>query len=392
MRYLHLIASLDPESGGPAEGVRQICAATRRLGHEVEVATLDPPGEGCDKGLECPVHELGPPRFGMYSWSPRLKPWLRQNAARFGAVIVNGLWQYHGYAAWQVLRHSGTPYFVYPHGMLDPWFRRQYPLKHLKKWLYWPWAEYRVLRDARSVLFTCEEEQLLARDSFWLYRANEAIVSYGTPGPGDADAGVQREAFLRRFPQLRGKRLLLFLGRLHEKKGCDMLIDAFAEVVREHPALHLVMAGPDAGNMQHALSRRAAADTPAITWTGMLRGDEKWGAFRAAEAFVLPSHQENFGIAVAEAMACRTPVLISSRVNIWREIVQDGAGLVGDDTPAGTRGLLQRWLESSAVEREDMAAGAQRSFMRRFHVDAAAARLFAATAAGAPHVGRQVAA
>ncbi len=190
MRYLHLIASLDPESGGPAEGVRQLCAVMLRLGHEVEVATLDPPGSACGGDLACPVHALGPPRFGKYAYSAHLEPWLGENAPRFGAVIVHGLWQYPGYAAWRALRRSATPYFVFTHGMLDPWFKRQYPLKHLKKWLYWPWAEYRVLRDASAVLFTCEEERLLARESFWLYRAKEAIVSHGTPGPGNADPGT----------------------------------------------------------------------------------------------------------------------------------------------------------------------------------------------------------
>ena len=76
--------------------------------------------------------------------------------------------------------------------MLDPWFKKQYPLKHLKKWMYWPWAEYRVLRDAQAVLFTCEEERVLARESFWLYRCNEVVVSYGTAKPkGDPEVELQ---------------------------------------------------------------------------------------------------------------------------------------------------------------------------------------------------------
>jgi len=393
MRYLHLIASLDPKSGGPAEGVRQLCAATRRAGHAVEVATVDAPGAGWGRDLAGPVHELGPARFGTYAYSAQLAPWLMANAARFDAVIVNGLWQYPSFAAWRALRDSGTPYFVFTHGMLDPWFKHRYPLKHMKKWLYWPWAEYRVLRDARAVLFTCEEERRLARQSFWLYRAHEAVVSFGTPGPGDADAAAQRETFLRRFPHLRDKRLLLFLGRLHEKKGCGLLIEAFAAVARVDPALHLVMAGPDTDGMQAALTRRAAAlGQTALTWTGMLQGDEKWGALRAAEAFVLPSHQENFGIAVAEALACRVPVLVSNRVNIWREIEQDDAGMVEDDTVAGTTRLLRRWLACGASERAAMTARAEGSFLRRFHIDAAARRLFEATAGDAPHVGHPAAA
>src|SRR5262249_6303466 len=133
------------------------------------------------------------------------------HAAAFDAVVVNGLWQYHGFGTRLALRRLDMPYHVFTHGMLDPWFKRAYPLKHLKKWLYWPWAEYRVLRDAAGVLFTSEEERLLARQSFWLYHAKEHVVAYGTSAPpqnGDA----LREAFLATHPQLRGKRIVLFLS------------------------------------------------------------------------------------------------------------------------------------------------------------------------------------
>ena len=103
--------------------------------------------------------------------------------AQFDAVIVHGLWQYSSFGVWRALAGTDTPYFVFPHGMLDPWFKRTYPAKHFKKLLYWPWAEYRVLRDAAAVLFTSEEERRLARESFALYRAREVVVNYGTAAP-----------------------------------------------------------------------------------------------------------------------------------------------------------------------------------------------------------------
>src|SRR5262249_6945809 len=159
-------------------------------------------------------------------------------------------------------------------------FKYRHPLKHLKKWLYWPWAEYRVLRDARGVLFTCEEEKRLARQSFGLYNVREMTVSYGTPGP-EGDAVAQRAAFLVKFPHLRGRRLWLFLGRLHPKKGCDLLVEAFAGVAQRDPSLHLVMAGPDSSGLQAELSSRADKLGLAgrVTWTGLLRDELKWGAF-----------------------------------------------------------------------------------------------------------------
>ncbi len=100
----------------------------------------------------------------------------------------------------------------------------------------------------------------------------------------------------------------------------------------------------------------------------MLDGDVKWGAFRRAAAFVLPSHQENFGIAVAEALACRVPVLISDKVNIWREIEADGAGLVEADDLAGTQRLLKRWAMLGEEDRGRMAERAEACFRKRFDV------------------------
>ena len=115
--------------------------------------------------------------------------------------------------------------------------------------------------------------------------------------------------------------------------------------------------------------------SPQIVWPGMLSGDLKWGLLRLAEAFVLPSHQENFGVAVAEALACGTPVLISNKVNIWREIAGDQAGLVDDDDEPGTTRLLKQWLALTPDRKTAMRENAERSFHSRFEVAHAAAAL-----------------
>jgi glycosyltransferase involved in cell wall biosynthesis len=115
------------------------------------------------------------------------------------------------------------------------------------------------------------------------------------------------------------------------------------------------------------LKQLAVGDAP-VTFTGMLTGTLKWGAFAAADVFVLPSHQENFGIAVVEAMACGTPVLVSQEVNIWREIVTDGAGFADSDDVAGTTRLLERWLSLGETEAAKMRAAARSSFEQRFEI------------------------
>jgi glycosyltransferase involved in cell wall biosynthesis len=377
VKILHIISSVNPAGGGPIEGIKQLGATLMSQGHPVEVASLDPPGAPYLAQAPLPVYALGPPQF-KYGFSSRFAPWLRDNAARYDAVIVNGIWQYHSFAAWKVLRKTSTPYVLFTHGMLDPWFKRQYPLKHLKKWMYWPWAEYRVLRDARAVLFTCEEERRLARLSFWMYRCNEVVVSYGTAKPkGDPDHELRE--FFEHYPELRGKRLALFMGRIHQKKGCDLLIEAFAKVLGQQQEWHLVMAGPDQVAWRDDLNYRAAelGIAPRITWTGMLGGTMKWGALRAAEIFVLPSHQENFGVAVAEALAAGVPALISDKVNIWREIEADGAGIVAEDTLEGTCRLLQSYTELPVEEQQAMRQAALDCFEARFEIKKAAQTLHA---------------
>ena len=101
----------------------------------------------------------------------------------------------------------------------------------------------------------------------------------------------------------------------------------------------------------------------------MLKGEKKWGAFFASEVFCLPSHQENFGIVVAEALACGKPVLISNKVNIWREVAVDGAGFVHDDTVEGTAFGFQKWLNLIPTEREAMQLAARNCFETRFRID-----------------------
>lgn len=361
MKILQLVQTLDAQTGGVARAVLLLSEALVRQGHAVEILTLDAPGGDDTDITSLKVHALGTGRGG-YGYSPVLLPWLREHGGDFDRVIVNGLWQYHGFAAWRRYAGSDIPYYVFPHGMLDPWFKRTYPLKHLKKWIYWPWGEYRVLRDARAVIFTSEQERLEARESFSLYRCREAVSPLGVEAPPS-------------LPPAGEKRGLLFLGRLHPKKGCDFLIDAFARFAPNES--FLVMAGPDQTGWRAELEEQAkrAGIAERVRFAGMLKGEAKWAAFNEAEAFILPSHQENFALAVAEALACGVPVLISDRVNIWREIEADGAGYVEHDDRAGTERLLERWKNSSPEARATMRLNARRCFETRFQIDRAAESL-----------------
>lgn len=378
MKILHVIGSVDPRGGGPLAGVLSSSEVWFERGHERHVLSLDPPDATWVAETPVPVFALGVAgkwyaalhkRIPLlrYGYTPHLTDWLRRYAENYDAVIINGLWNYASFGSWRALRKSKVPYFVFPHGMLDPWFNTAYPIKTLFKSIYWKLMENRVIRDARGVLFTCEEEKILARQSFAPFSAREFVVGYGTRDiSGDAER--QREAFFSLVPAARDKQIILFLSRIHEKKGVDLLIEAFASVAPDFPTFDLVIAGPDQVGLQAGLIGRTTklGITKRVHWPGMLTGDAKWGAYLAAEFFALPSHQENFGIAVVEAMALARPVLITNKVNIWREIERDIAGIVvNDDIPHFTYGL-RKMLMLQKEQRAIIGSNGRKSFLARY--------------------------
>jgi glycosyltransferase involved in cell wall biosynthesis len=362
MRILHIVGTVSPAAGGPTEVIRML-ARFAPPGDTAELVTLDDPDSAFLNELEFPVHALGSSEKRWYS--PKLLPWLRENRNRFDGIIVHGLWEFTGLAV--LLAHGTVPYVVFPHGMLDPYFKRRYPSKHLKKWLYWILAEYWVLRRADHVLFTTVTERDSAKQTFWPHRWRPLVVALGTePPPADTDRLLA--AFHERCPEVEGKKFLLFLGRIDPKKGPDMLLDAFLALAADAPELHLVLAGPSAGDFTEKLRARADGSALAdrIHWPGMVLGDAKWGALAACEAFILPSHQENFGIAVVEALASGKPVLISDRVNIAAEIAADGCGFVAPDTLEGVKKNLAEWIATPEGRLAVMSAQARNTFFTRY--------------------------
>lgn len=374
MKILRVMNSLNPEYGGPVAAAISQSAEMLRQGHQVDILTLDDPTAQFLSNTPATVLALGP-SFGKYRLNFRMIKWLKEHAHEYDLILVHGLWQFQSFGTWLASRQAKFEYFIFTHGMLNPWFKRTYPLKHLKKLIYWP-VEYRVLRDAQGVLFTCEEERRLARESFSRYKAREIVADYGVQSPMD-DPQQSTKSFMDHYPVLKNKRRILFLGRIHPVKNCGQLIEAFARVKDYDPRLHLVMAGPDqVGWMAELqeLSRRLGVEDR-ITWTGMLNDDLKWGAIRSADVFVLPSHTENFGIVIAEALACGVPILTTNKVNIWREVEQDSVGFVANDDIEGISSLLQKWLTLSEVEKQKIRSNSRESFLNRYEISVTVKKL-----------------
>ena len=387
IRVLSIISRAAPESGGPIQG---LISQQIELKDKVQfnIVSLDSPDADFIKTFPMPLNPVGLGarerdrlnRFARhYDYSPHLIPWLKSHIRDYDVILVHGLWNFATYAAARVLPGSGVPYFVFTHGMMDPWFRDTYPLKHLAKQAFWLFNEGVLMAGARSVLFTSEDEKVLARGVFAGYgNYKETVVGYGTNRP-PAQTPAQTAAFKAACPDVADRPYLLFLSRIHPKKGCDLMIDAFATIAKQAPDLQLVIAGPDqigwAAKLEAQVETLGLSDR--IHFPGGLFGDAKWGALRGADAFVLPSHQENFGIVVAEAMACSVPVLTTHKVNIWREVEKAGGGMIVDDTPAGITELLRRWIGLSPDEKAAMREAAFEGYKTYFRMEVASANLHA---------------
>jgi Glycosyl transferase 4-like domain len=162
MNVLHVISSVNPETGGPIEVITSSASVLSEHGCHQEILSLDSPLDPWTKTAALPLHAMGirDPRYLAwrtkipwlrYGYTPHFVPWLKKNANRYDAVIVHGLWNYVALGSWRALRKGKTPYFVYAHGMLDPYFNKVQPLKGAAKQILWWFSEGRLIANARNV-------------------------------------------------------------------------------------------------------------------------------------------------------------------------------------------------------------------------------------------------
>ncbi|MEP4891145.1 MAG: glycosyltransferase, partial [Aliiglaciecola sp.] len=296
--------------------------------------------------------------------------WLYKNAKQYDMVILDGLWSFSVTGGY-ILKMLGVPYCVYTHGMLDPYFNEN-KIKYIKKLPFWFLVERNVIAFANKVLFTCAEEMKLANNSFPFFKANSAIATLGVEKPVNDNELILTE-FFHEYPRLKNKRIFLFLSRVHPKKGLELLIDAVSELEDFPEDIVFLIAGPGALSYREDLEVRCRdlGISNRFEWVGMLSGQTKWAAFYSAECFILPSHQENFGIVVAEALSTGTPVLITNKVNIWTEIETEMAGFVADDNKEGIRSLISSWIALSKQQKLEFNNNALRCYEKHFSIQTA---------------------
>jgi glycosyltransferase involved in cell wall biosynthesis len=332
--------------GGLAMSLRQLSPEKNAI------LTLDAPGDPCFSDVKAPVFALGPAK-GKFGIAPGVMGWIEAHLHEFDAAVIHGLWQYHGAAFLLAKKPSKFPYFVMPHGMLDPWFWKAYPLKGLKKLLYWAAIERWLFKGARGVFFTADGE---LRKAQWLSAVCpglQKVVPFGIVPP-TVDPEAAKAQFFTSHPAFRECKTILFLSRIHPKKGVHWLVEAWKQLEADGAIPQewvLLVAGPHAESEAayfEVLKENAMGSR--VVFLDHLGGLEKWGAFSVAEAFILPSQQENFGFAVVEALYMGTPVLISQAIDIADRIAAEGAGFVAPASLEGTREVLRHFFALSPSE------------------------------------------
>jgi glycosyltransferase involved in cell wall biosynthesis len=291
MNILSIITKVNPSSGGPIQGIRNWHSYFKNNNISNDIVTFEESADvlGWNFPENLKIFSLGK-SYTPLSYNNRLFPFLVKNVTNYNVLIIHGLWQYHSICCLKSLiwLKKNKPELKLPkvyyisHGMLDPWFQKSKSrkLKAIRNYFYWHLVEKYVVNNVDGMLFTCEEELLLARTTFSDYHPKKEInIGYGIEAPPDNNIEFN-EAFEKIIPIIKGKRFFLFLSRIDFKKGVDLLIKSYIFLSLDYPNLpHLVIAGPI--DTKYAKEMILLANNyPKIHFTGMLKGSEKWGAPR----------------------------------------------------------------------------------------------------------------
>lgn len=368
MRVLHVIDGLDPRLGGVAAVVPRLAAAQARLGatvtvlsrHEPEAAERIAQATAQIPGLELvTVRNSARPETRLGAFYSRVDPAEHASIADADAVHLHGLWSGITRRCAQAARRLGVPYLIAPHGMLDPWSLAQSKWKK-RAALALGWRA--LLRRAAAVHALTDTERR------WALRLCPGVPAEVIPNgvfPQELEPMPAPGEFRQQRPELADGPLILFLSRLHHKKGLDLLLAAFATVAAEHPSARLVIAGPDGGALAKARHDASSLGlTDRALFVGPLYGRQKLAALADAAVFCLPSRQEGFSVAITEALAVGVPVVATHACN-YPEVEQAGAGLLTDLEPSQIARALLRVL-GSAQDAAAMRAAGKRLVAERF--------------------------
>ncbi len=380
-RWLEVVSHTDPRYGGLSSAVPRLSQSVAAAGpFDVSLAAFCAPDE-CFRPASLDKKHISFWPTGRRPWltSRELRRAFQEEVRAVDALHIHGLWEASTAIASRTARALGKPYVVSAHGMLEPWALAN---KRLKKLVYAHLVEHAVVRNAACLHALTHAEAMQ-------YRAFGATGPIAViPNAVDVPKELSPELFFEAYPALRTKRVVLFLGRLHPKKGLDLLAAVWGRVAAEHPEAHLVLAGPDAEGTADKIrtSFAAAGALPSVSLTGMLDSPMKWSALAAAELFVLPSYSEGLSMGALEAMGAGLPVIVTRHCNM-PEVTRYGGGWEVEANPEALATALDSALHQTVIE--NRAAGRRGSDLitNRYnsrHVATAMAEVYRYIANGIP--------
>lgn len=348
MRILHVIGSLDPRYGGPSIITPRICSALAARGHHVELVTTNRGAVGhapfspeantvADVPISC-YREHWPRGWAA---SAGLAKFLYERVREFDVAHIHNLYLFHTWWTARQCRRSGVPYVISPHGTLDPWHLAH----HRRRKTAYSWlAEGRAIRAAAAMHYISAAEREHAERH--LTRMPPGfVVPPGIDLPQNRQT-IDSGTLIARYPELVGRTLVCFLGRLTAKKRLDLLIEAFNLVAAVDRRAHLVVAGPDDEGLGDKLRARVSGLglELRVSFVGLVTGAIKAALLGRSRLLVLASEDESFGVAVAEGMAAGIPVVVSEGVALHPEVTAARAGLVAPLSPGLLAAAMLRFV------------------------------------------------
>jgi glycosyltransferase involved in cell wall biosynthesis len=371
MKILHTIAGLWEGTGGPVASVTSLCAGLAARGHEVTLLTGSGPLHPAVLELRASVRvrtvPLGP--YLIANWSSAFRAACLEEARRADLVHDNGVWLYTNWSSVRMAMRAGRPVVRSPHGMLSAWALRR---SGLIKRLLWSLIERRLFDEVALVHVASELE---ARDVRQLgVAARTVLVPHGIDLEGEyATARIARAREVD-LPEAEGRRVVLFLSRIHPVKGLDLLCRVWAELPAHLPALLLVAGPGDDASLRELRRWLAGQPGPPARYVGPVTGDRKVALLSSAWLIALPSYSENYGMVIAEALACGTPVLTTTKMP-WAEVAATGCGWVIEPEADALARVLHAALGLTTDEHERMKAKARALVARSHSLESAVTRM-----------------
>jgi len=372
MKVAQIIISLTPGTpgwGGAPKAAIDWAKALARKGVDVSVFTIGSESEEqyVLQKAKLAVYLSPECKSRIMRWWPfytrALSGILAVEVPKHDIVHIHEIWHYPCYAAYRAASKVRKPYIVTVHGELEPWCLNY---KALKKRVYAALIQRRILNRAAAIHAITQEEAKHIR----AFGVNRPIFTIPNGiNPEEFSELPPREEIEKFYPELQGKKVVLFLGRIHPKKGLDLLARAFGQVARERKDVHLVIVGPDERGYGSEVKRLLASEgvIEKVTFTGMLTGKEKLAALSRANICVIPSYSEVRTIVALEAMICGLPLIITRQCQ-FPEVGEARAGIVIDPDSAQLAGAMVELMDDPKL-REEMGNNGRRLVMERFTWD-----------------------